>query len=68
MVHGFVAYDGYIRVTRVSGKINSLTYQNIQNKTGVFDVIQTRYSSFIWMQDNAPPHASRITKTFFGGK
>ena len=61
MVHGFVAYDGYIRVTRVSGKINSLTYQNIL--TDVFDLIQTRYSSFIWMQDNAPPHASRNTKT-----
>lgn len=62
MVHGILSSEGYIRITRVDGTIDTQSYICIL--TDVFAYLKENYDDFIYMHDGAPSHKSKKTLAF----
>jgi transposase len=68
MVWGAITAAGVIVLVRIKGKINSATYCEMLEKGLLESSEGILPANFIFMQDNAPVHVSRETKSFLEEK
>jgi hypothetical protein len=66
MVHVSVSYSGVIAMCEITGILNSEKYIELLNLS-VFPLILPfeEHKDFIWQQDNAPIHNSKLTLRYF---
>jgi transposase len=62
MVYGCVGFDGYLRIERISGKINGQKYVIMLEKL-ICD-LNARNKPYIIAQDNSPVHNCNTTRAF----
>ena len=68
MVHGVLGTDGSLMVTRVNGTVDSCKYIALLEHTILPYIVNKFGNKSIMQQDNAPPHVSKLTATFFKNK
>lgn len=65
MVYGAIASDGFFKLIKIEGTINSDTYLQLLKDT-MLPIFRKRYGhNFIYQQDNARPHISKKMQEFF---
>lgn len=68
MLHGCLMLDNTLVINRIDGTMNGEKYCRLLRENAL-PIIRAKYGeNFIWQEDNAKPHKSKVASNFFKGE